>query len=41
MEWKKTASMEYGKIVFHYMPCVCDVTKLRNAGLPMVRSQTD
>ena len=21
MEWKKIASMEYGKIVFHSMPC--------------------
>ena len=21
MEWKKTASMEYGKIVFHSIPC--------------------
>ena len=21
MEWKKIASMEYGKIVFHYIPC--------------------
>ena len=21
MEWKKTASMEYGKIVFHSTPC--------------------
>ena len=21
MEWKKIASMEYGKIVFHYTPC--------------------
>ena len=22
MEWKKIVSMEYGKIVFHTMPCV-------------------
>ena len=26
MEWKKITSMEYGKIVFHFMPCSSDVT---------------
>ena len=26
IEWKKIASMEYGKIVFHSMPCPVDNT---------------
>ena len=28
MEWKKIASIEYGKIVFHSMPCPVDNTSL-------------
>ena len=26
MEWKKIASMEYGKIIFHSIPCPVDNT---------------
>ena len=44
MEWKKIASMEYGKIVFHSIPhhvlCVCIVQKaytLTNANLSQLR----
>ena len=34
MEWKKIASMEYGKIAFHSIPCpVCKLlTTLKKAG---------
>ena len=41
MEWKKFASMEYGKIVFHTMPClqllICN--RLRNFQIIVLRNQ--
>ena len=41
MEWKKITSMEYGKIVFHSIPCPGDKYFSGNYVIPSTKSNED